>query len=102
MYLGEIVELGNIGEVIAHPSHPYTRALVQAVPVPDPSYRRDKNLPLKSMQLGSLEERGEGCSFYNRCLYCTTRCLEKQEYTTSESAQVLCCNLSTILKKENK
>ena len=102
MYLGEIVELGNIGEVIAHPSHPYTRALVQAVPVPDPSYRRDKDLPLKSMQLGSLEERGEGCSFYNRCLYCTARCLEKQEYTTTESAQVLCCNLSTVLKQENK
>ena len=102
MYLGEIVELGNIGEVIAHPSHPYTRALVQAVPVPDPSYRRDKDLPLKSMQLGSLEERGEGCSFQNRCLYCTARCLEKQEYTTTESAQVLCCNLSTVLKQEDK
>ena len=36
MYLGEIVEVGNIGDVIAKPRHPYTRALIQAVPLPDP------------------------------------------------------------------
>ena len=100
MYLGEIVELGKIGDVIDHPSHPYTRALVKAVPVPDPSYCRDKDLPLKSMQLGSLEERGEGCSFYNRCLYCTEACLKRQEYISTKTAQVLCCNSSAVEEKQ--
>ncbi|HHT66907.1 MAG TPA: ABC transporter ATP-binding protein [Erysipelotrichaceae bacterium] len=100
MYLGEIVELGNISDVISHPYHPYTRALVQAVPVPDPTYKKDKNLPLTSMQLGSLENRGEGCSFYNRCPYCCPCCLEKQEYHHLKSSKVLCCNLSTVLNKK--
>ena len=102
MYLGEIVELGQIADVISHPSHPYTRALIQAVPVPDPSYKGADELPLKSMQLGSLEDRTEGCSFKERCLYCTSECNKKQTYQSSKTAQVLCCNLSTVLDKDKQ
>lgn len=97
MYLGQIVELGNIGDVVRCPRHPYTRALIQAVPIPDPDYRGDDNLPLKSMLLGSLENRTSGCSFMNRCLYCDEKkCAGKINYSKTETAQVLCNNLEQV------
>lgn len=101
MYLGEIVEIGNIGDVIANPKHPYTRALVKAVPIPDPEYRGSDELPLKSMQLGSLENRGDGCSFYERCLYSCESCHLRQQYVKTNTADVLCCNLQEVLKEES-
>lgn len=96
MYLGEIVETGKIGEVIATPRHPYTRALIQAVPVPDPDFRGNDELPLKSMQLGTLEGRGDGCPFIERCLYATDKCKEKINYETTATAEVKCCNLQSV------
>lgn len=103
MYLGEIVELGNIGDVIAHPCHPYTRALIKAIPIPDPAYRGDDNLPLKSMQLGSLENRNYGCSFANRCLYYDEeKCSNRINHVKTKTADVLCANLDTVLKGKNE
>ncbi len=99
MYLGEIVEMGNIGDVIETPRHPYTRALIQAVPVPDPEYHGNDDLPLKSMQLGTLEDRGDGCSFIERCLYSCDKCKQKIEHVTTDTAQVLCCNLENVPKQ---
>lgn len=99
MYLGEIVEVGDIGDVIKSPKHPYTRALIKAVPIPDPEYRGSDELPLKSMELGSLEDRGEGCSFYPRCLYSCPKCLERQKHVKTSTADVLCCNLDEVDSK---
>lgn len=99
MYLGEIVEMGNIGDVIETPRHPYTRALIQAVPVPDPEYHGNDDLPLKSMQLGTLEDRGDGCSFIERCLYSCDKCKQKIAHVTTDTAQVLCCNLENVPKQ---
>ncbi len=99
MYLGEIVETGNIGDVIKTPRHPYTRALIQAVPVPDPEYHGNDDLPLKSMQLGTLENRGEGCSFIERCLYSCDKCSQKISHVKTETAEVLCCNLENVPKE---
>ena len=96
MYLGQIVEVGNIGDVVSCPRHPYTRALIQAVPIPDPEFRGNDELPLKSMQLGTLEDRGEGCAFYERCLYSREECKQKISYTATETAQVLCGNLEAV------
>jgi peptide/nickel transport system ATP-binding protein len=100
MYLGEIVELGKIADIISAPKHPYTRALIQAVPVPDPSYVGNDNLPLKSMNLGTLENRGEGCPFYERCLYSTDKCLSKVPMAHTETSDVMCCNLDAIPKNK--
>lgn len=96
MYLGQIVEVGSIGDVVARPRHPYTRALIQTVPVPDPEYRNNDELPLKSMQLGGLENRGDGCAFIDRCLYAREECGRKIEYVTTDTAQVLCGNLEAV------
>lgn len=96
MYLGEIVELGNIGKVVSCPRHPYTRALIQAVPIPDPEFRGVDELPLRSMMLGSLENRDEGCPFFDRCLYAIDKCKNKIELTHTDTAKVLCCNLKDV------
>ena len=96
MYLGEIVEEGPIHALLSHPRHPYTRALVKAVPVPDPDANVDDALPLKSMELGSLEDRGEGCSFFDRCLYATERCRNRVEYVEREGVSIKCVNLDAV------
>lgn len=96
MYLGEIVELGNIGDVIATPRHPYTRALVQAVPIPDPDYAGNTELPLKSMKLGSLENRTDGCAFFDRCLYGCDKCNANVDYVDTPTAKVLCNNIDNV------
>jgi len=96
MYLGEIVELGKISDIIKNPRHPYTRALIQAVPIPDPHFKGSETLPLKSMNLGTLENRGEGCPFYERCLYADEKCLSKVPYVQTETSLSMCCHLGKI------
>jgi len=68
MYLGRIVEIGPTPEVIAHPAHPYTRALLAAVPEADPEVTRHKqHLALRSEEIPRLSEIPQGCSFHPRC-----------------------------------
>ena len=72
MYLGRIVELAPTKELFSRPSHPYTEALLSAVPVPDPKYQR------KQIVLGgdvpSPINRPNGCHFHTRCPYAQERC----------------------------
>ena len=96
MYLGEIVEVGRIDDVITHPRHPYTRALIQAVPIPNPRMKLDVDLPLKSMQLGDIEKRTVGCSFIDRCLYSNESCRQKVHHVDVATAKVLCTNLDNV------
>ncbi len=95
MYLGQIVELGQIGDVISQPRHPYTRALIRAVPIPDPDFKGNDELPLKSMQLGSLENRGDGCAFYERCLYAGEACKRRIPYYYNDSGTWKTTNAAT-------
>ena len=96
MYLGQIMEIGRICEIISHPRHPYTRALIQAVPIPDPHFKGAENLPLKSMQLGSLENRGDGCPFIDRCLYQNENCKNKCYMCDCGTSKVMCTNLESV------
>ncbi len=74
MYLGRIVETGSTEELIAHPTHPYTRALLAAVPVPDPAHVYIE-VPIKG-ELPSPIDLPSGCRFRTRCVFaqeiCTT------------------------------
>jgi oligopeptide/dipeptide ABC transporter ATP-binding protein len=65
MYLGRIVELGTRDEIFGNPRHPYTRALLAAVPVPDP-HRRDGRTPLPG-EVPSPVAPPSGCAFHPRC-----------------------------------
>lgn len=65
MYLGKIVEMGPVGEVYRNPQHPYTRALLEAVPVPDPRHRRSE--PMPAGEIPSSINPPPGCRFHPRC-----------------------------------
>jgi oligopeptide transport system ATP-binding protein len=65
MYLGRIVEMGEAGDVINDPKHPYTRALLSAVPVPDPGFRRERIVLLGDVP--SPSDPPSGCPFHPRC-----------------------------------
>ena len=65
MYLGRIVELGELNEVYTYPLHPYTRALLAAVPVPDPHERRHE--PMPEGEIPNPIDPPSGCRFHPRC-----------------------------------
>lgn len=72
MYLGRLVEQGSTRSVFAKPAHPYTHALLAAVPQPDPDRRREQ-LELQG-EIPSLRRRPSGCEFHTRCIYAQARC----------------------------
>ncbi len=72
MYLGRVVEDGPTNEIVRRPRHPYTRALVAAVPVPDADQSRQP-LPIKG-NVPDAREPPSGCSFRDRCPYAMARC----------------------------
>jgi peptide/nickel transport system ATP-binding protein len=65
LYLGKMAELGPLSSVYRNPQHPYTRALLAAVPVPDPNYRRQE--PLPRGEIPSPINPPSGCRFHPRC-----------------------------------
>jgi len=75
MYLGRIVEDGPTEEIVRRPRHPYTKALVAAVPVPDADQSRQP-LPIKG-NVPDAREPPSGCSFRDRCPYAMSRCAEE-------------------------
>lgn len=76
MYLGKIVELGEKGEIFSRPLHPYTQALLSAIPVPNPERER-KALELKG-EVPSAVRIPSGCRFHTRCPFAEKRCSEEE------------------------
>jgi peptide/nickel transport system ATP-binding protein len=74
MYLGKLVEVGDLREVYAHPLHPYTQALLAAVPVPNPHERRTQAMPRG--EIPNPINPPSGCRFHPRCPYARPDCAE--------------------------
>ena len=76
LYLGKIVEMGDLREVYGHPLHPYTNALLAAVPVPDPHERRQE--PMPKGEIPNPIHPPSGCRFHPRCPYAEEICSEEE------------------------
>ena len=76
MYLGKIVELSPSEELYVKPIHPYTSALLAAIPVPDPKENRERERPVVGGEPPSPIDPPSGCRFHTRCPYATEICSE--------------------------
>ncbi|MFC7487737.1 ABC transporter ATP-binding protein [Knoellia sp. CPCC 206453] len=74
MYLGRMVELGTEEEIYQRPTHPYTQALLSAVPVPDPTMRGKREQIVLSGDVPSPANPPSGCRFHTRCFKAQDRC----------------------------
>lgn len=75
MYLGQIVEEGDVETMFKHPMHPYTKGLIKSVP----TTKTDKDKPLYTINgvVPKLSEAGDGCRFCDRCEHATERCFHE-------------------------
>ncbi|EMT45504.1 MULTISPECIES: ABC transporter ATP-binding protein [Anoxybacillus] len=94
MYLGRMVELANSEDVYRNPKHPYTQALLEAVPIPDPEYKKEKQL--LTGDLPSPSNPPAGCAFHTRCQACMDICkTTKPEWKEVEQGHYVACHLYT-------
>ncbi|HIQ97175.1 MAG TPA: dipeptide ABC transporter ATP-binding protein [Candidatus Limivivens merdigallinarum] len=99
MYLGTIVETAPKKKLYGKPLHPYTKALLSAVPVPDPT--RDKNRILLKGDLPSPVNPPSGCLFHTRCPHCTEKCkTEKPKMQVMDGDHMVKCHYPGIADKE--
>ena len=72
MYLGRVVEIASREDLFSKPHHPYTKALLAAVPIPDPKARKAKTLPIG--EIPSAVNPPAGCHFHPRCPFAKPEC----------------------------
>ncbi|WP_035476229.1 murein tripeptide/oligopeptide ABC transporter ATP binding protein OppF [Aliagarivorans taiwanensis] len=91
MYLGNAVELASSEALFAKPTHPYTEALLSAVPIPDPDIEQSKTIQLLEGELPSPINPPSGCVFRTRCPLAQAQCAQhKPELAGGEEHQVSC------------
>ena len=98
MYLGKIVELGPAVDVIEHPRHPYTRALVSAIPTPNPDLERTRQRIVLAGDPPSPINPPAGCAFHPRCRYAREKCqlAVPPLVAASPTREVACIRLAEI------
>jgi len=93
LYLGNMVELAKSEDIYNHPRHPYTQALISAVPIPDPKIEKNKDLILIEGDLPSPINPPSGCVFRTRCKKAQDICSqEKPELKEAASSHEVACH----------
>jgi len=96
MYLGEIVETGPTNRLYENPAHPYTQALLSAVPIPNPREQRTRERIVLHGDLPDPTSPPPGCTFHNRCEYAMDICRQvRPEPTPVDGGGVVACHLQT-------
>ncbi|GAA0589389.1 dipeptide ABC transporter ATP-binding protein [Virgibacillus siamensis] len=101
MYLGELAEIGEVDEVYQNPKHPYTQALLSAVPEANP--HREKKQIILSGDLPSPANPPQGCKFHTRCPFAEEICrAQKPELKkVSKNGQMAACHFAKEVMEEN-
>lgn len=91
MYLGSMVELADKDELFDNPLHPYTKALLSAIPIPDPTIKRERII--LTGDIPSPANPPKGCKFHTRCPYATDKCRnEAPEYREIKEGHFVACH----------
>ena len=92
MYLGKLVELGATLDLVKDPLHPYTKMLISAVPVPDPTYKRE-GIRIRG-EVGNPINPPTGCRFHPRCPFATDKCREiEPDFNEVKDGHFVACHL---------
>lgn len=92
MYLGRLVEITDSEKLYENPLHPYSRALLSAVPIPDPTVKKDR--PLLTGDIPSPANPPQGCAFHTRCEECMEVCkIVRPELKEIEPGHFAACHL---------
>lgn len=93
MYLGKMVEMGEADEIYNHPLHPYSKALLSAVPIPDPKIVRANKRIILEGDIPSPLKAPSGCPFRTRCKYATDACAESMpEFKEVSTGHYVACH----------
>jgi len=94
MYLGRVVEIGSKNAVFETPKHPYTQALMAAIPKPDPELR--SGLESAPGEIGNPANPPQGCAFHPRCVHCMDICKKvRPNLTKVTEDHYVACHLYT-------
>lgn len=100
MYLGQMVEKAPADELFRNPMHPYTKALLSAIPIPDRHHQ--KNRILMQGELTSPIDPKPGCRFMARCPYACASCSEQQHLSEQADNHFVACNRLNLYKEEKQ
>jgi oligopeptide/dipeptide ABC transporter ATP-binding protein len=100
MYLGKAMKIADRDALYAEPQHPYTKALLDAVPIPDPALEAKREYRVLGGEVPSPLNPPRGCVFHTRCPLATEECKMVVPELREGSAQALCLPASTSKKHE--
>ena len=92
MYLGHMIELGGSKDVYEKPMHPYTQALLSAIPIPDPLIAKTKKSITFDGEIPNPLDPPSGCPFRTRCPYAIQKCAEERPQLKDVNGRVVACH----------
>ena len=92
LYLGRVVELADGDALYNDPKHPYTQALLTAVPIPDPKRARQRNIDALQGEIPSPLNPPSGCTFRTRCRYAIDKCAQERPPLENVDGRLVACH----------